>query len=375
MIHELGHQFGANHTFSGTRGRCAGNVRLASAWEAGSGSSPMAYAGGCPVGDEPPSDNVTLFADPYFHHGSVGEMSAFLAGASCPVITSTSNSVPVIVSTTPSGPIPPGTPFLLSAAATDADGDTLTYSWEQFDPGVARPLTGEGSEDNGAGALFRVFPPVLEPERTFPKMSDVLSGVPTPGERLPTVTGVTRRFHVIVRDNHPGAGGVAISGFVDLTIASGTSPFAVLTPSDGADVDAGLAEITWSTGGTASPPISCATVTLRLSIDDGATFPYTLGSFPNNGAAMVTLPSIVPTAAARIRADGDGEIFFSVSRPFTLHAACPADYDANGFVTGDDFDQFVSDFESGQPAADVNGDTFVNGDDFDWFVERFYAGC
>jgi len=375
VIHELGHQFGANHTFSGTRGRCAGNVRLASAWEAGSGSSPMAYAGGCPVGDDPPTDNVALFADPFFHHGSVGEMTAFLAGASCPVITSTTNSIPVIVSTTPSGPIPPGTPFVLSAAAGDADADTLTYSWEQFDSGVARPLTGAGSEDNGAGALFRSFPPVLEPARTFPAMSDVLSGVPTPGEQLPSVTGVTRRFRVIVRDNHPGAGGVAISPFVDLTIAAGTSPFAVLTPSEGADVNAGTAQVTWSVGGTSSPPISCATVTLRLSTDDGANFPHVLGSFANTGAATVGLPSLAPTSAARIRADADGEIFFAVSRPFTLHAACPADYDGNGFVNGEDFDQFVSDFVQGLPAADVNGDAFTTGEDFDFFVERFYAGC
>jgi hypothetical protein len=31
-IHELGHQFGANHTFSGSRGRCLNNVNLSTAW-------------------------------------------------------------------------------------------------------------------------------------------------------------------------------------------------------------------------------------------------------------------------------------------------------------------------------------------------------
>src|SRR5207248_7823636 len=118
---------------------------------------------------------------------------------------------PVIISATPNAPIPPGTVFPLPAAATDADNDALTFSWEEFDSGFARPLSGVGSEDNGMGALFRVFPPVSTPQRTFPRIADILSGVPTPGEQLPTITGVTRRFRVIVRDNHPGAGGVAIS--------------------------------------------------------------------------------------------------------------------------------------------------------------------
>jgi hypothetical protein len=79
VIHEFGHQFGANHTFSGTRGRCGNNANLNTAWEAGTGSSPMGYAGGCPVGDAPPSDNIVQFADPFFHHGSILEMRAFLA--------------------------------------------------------------------------------------------------------------------------------------------------------------------------------------------------------------------------------------------------------------------------------------------------------
>ncbi|MFZ4575844.1 MAG: reprolysin-like metallopeptidase, partial [Phycisphaerales bacterium] len=93
VIHEIGHQFGANHTFNGTRGRCAGNVNLPTGWEAGSGSTPMAYAGGCPVGDAPPSDNIVQFAEPYFHHGSYLEMNRFITGngGSCAVSTPTAN--------------------------------------------------------------------------------------------------------------------------------------------------------------------------------------------------------------------------------------------------------------------------------------------
>jgi hypothetical protein len=371
-IHEMGHQFGANHTFSGTRGRCAGNVHLETAWEAGSGSSPMAYAGGCPVGNAPPTDNVAIFADPYFHHGSIGEVTTFLNGAACAVVANTGNNIPVISSSTSSRAVPPGTPFTLTASASDADGDSLTYSWEEYDSGVARPLSGAGSADNGEGALFRVFPPVTVGSRTFPRMADVLSGVPTPGERLPTVTGVVRRFRVMVRDNHPGAGGVAVSGFTDLLISGGSSPFAVTSPTSADYFRGGPAPVAWSVGNTNVSPISCATVTIRLSTDDGATFPQVLGTFPNNGSAMVTLPAV--QAAGRVRIDGDGQIFFAVSRPFGLRLPCTADFNHDGDTgTDGDIEAFFACLAGTCCAAcgtadfDGDGDTGTDGD-----IEAFF---
>jgi hypothetical protein len=372
-IHEMGHQFGADHTFSGTRGRCAGNVHLSTAWEAGSGSSPMAYAGGCPVGDAPPSDNIVEFADPFFHHGSVGEMRTFLAGAMCPVQSSSGNNIPVIVSTSGNNAIPPGTPFVLGAVASDADGDVLTYSWEEYDSGVARPLSGDGSDDNGAGALFRIFPPVLASQRTFPQISDVLSGIPTPGERLPTVTGVTRRFRVMVRDNHAGAGGVAISPFVTLTLPAGASPFGVVSPPQGAVLHHGSNTVTWTVGGTTAPPISCSSVTIRLSTDDGASFAQTLGNFPNSGTASVSLPDT--TARARVRIDGVGKIFFAVSGSFVLQAACPPDFNHDSVVNSQDFFDFLTAFFAGGPSADFNVDGIINSQDFFDFLTAFFAGC
>ncbi len=334
VIHEIGHQFGANHTFSGIRGRCAGNVNMSTAWEAGTGSSPMGYAGGCPVGDAPPSDNIQLFADPFFHHGSVLEMQAFLAtsGHTCPVQTTTTNNAPVIVSTTPASAVPPSTPFRLSADATDQDGNTLTYSWEQYNSGVARPITGDGATDNGSGALFRIFPPVLSSERTFPKMADVLSGVATPGEMLPTATGFTRRFRVIVRDNAPGAGGTAISSFVTVEIPSGTSQFAVTSPTEGAIKRWGATNVSWSVGGTNGSPISASNVLVKLSLDDGATFPILLSSAPNTGSAAISIPSVTSTAA-RIMIEAQGKIFFAVSRPFIIESPCQAaDFNDDGVV-------------------------------------------
>jgi len=56
-------------------------------------------------------------------------------------------------------------------------------------------------------------------------------------------------------------------------------------------------------------------------------------------------------------------------------ALCPSDFDNNGFVNGDDFDQFVALFIEGDPGADFDHNGFVNGDDFDQFVTAFESGC
>ncbi len=54
---------------------------------------------------------------------------------------------------------------------------------------------------------------------------------------------------------------------------------------------------------------------------------------------------------------------------------CPADFDRNSFVNGDDFDSFVWLFYLGDPGADFDSNGFVNGVDFDLFTLAFIQGC
>jgi len=56
-------------------------------------------------------------------------------------------------------------------------------------------------------------------------------------------------------------------------------------------------------------------------------------------------------------------------------AACPADYDGNGFSNGDDVDEFLRDFEYAQRYADFDGDGFLTGADFDEYMFHFMDGC
>lgn len=54
---------------------------------------------------------------------------------------------------------------------------------------------------------------------------------------------------------------------------------------------------------------------------------------------------------------------------------CTPDYNLDGFLTGEDFDAFVTAFEAGDDTADYTADGFITGEDFDAFLVDFELGC
>ncbi|MBC8029762.1 MAG: hypothetical protein H7Z16_06595 [Pyrinomonadaceae bacterium] len=318
FAHELGHMFGALHTFNSTLDECGPSRFAQVAYETGSGSTIMSYRGAVlPNGTYYPlcAADELYSNDTYFHAGSIeqiGNYTTFGNGRVCPVLTDTGNNPPN-VDAGPDYTIPANTPFALTATASDAEADALTYCWEEYDLGAPGPP----HTDNGDRPIFRSFAPVASPARTFPQLPDILSGTLTFGESLPT-TNRAMNFRVTVRDNHSGSGGVN-AGQMRVSVVSG-APFAVTAPLSSTTWTAGSNQvITWDVAATSSAPVNCANVRVLLSVDGGNSFPFTLASsIPNNGAATVSVPN-TPTSTARVKVEAIGNIFFSISLPsFTI---------------------------------------------------------
>jgi hypothetical protein len=333
VAHEMGHQFAGNHTFNGSGGNCSGGNRNAgTAYEPGSGVSIQAYAGICGA------DNLQPNSEDFFTRASLNEIIAFTtsgAGGTCGSTSATGNAIPTV--TAPADrTIPRQTPFELTATGSDANGDTLSYQWEQFDLGAANAA---GSlVDDGNRPIFRSFAPSASPTRTFPSLRYILGNAnavpvtaPLPGTASPSYftgevlpsTARTLRFRVTVRDNRAGGGGTNEDEVV-LTVSNGTGPFVVTAPNSAVSWAAGSNQtVTWNVAGTNGAPVNTANVRIRLSLDGGNTWPTELAANEaNDGSANVTIPAGTPaTTQARIRVEAVGNIYFDVS-------------DANFSITG-----------------------------------------
>lgn len=313
VAHELGHQFGANHTFSMSNEGTGANM------EPGSGSTIMGYAGIT-------SQDVQLNSDPYFHAISIQQVTNNIKAKTCPTITVTGNSIP----TANAGldyTIPKSTPFMLTGTGTDANGDALTYIWEQFD-NASSTQTGASSAASAtktSGPTFRSYSPTTSPTRYFPNMSRVLAGATTTSgseivvEALPSVAR-TLNFRFTVRDNRAG-GSANNSDDMKITINATAGPFVVTAPNTAVSYAGGSTQtITWNVAGTTANGVNCANVDILISTNGGSTWSTLLAATPNDGTQAVTIPN-TPGTQNRIMIKGTNHIFFDVSNTnFTITA-------------------------------------------------------
>ncbi|PCH95190.1 MAG: hypothetical protein COB83_09335 [Gammaproteobacteria bacterium] len=321
VAHEIGHQFGAEHTFNGSAGACSGNRVASSAYEVGSGSTIMAYAGICE------DQNLQSHSDALFHVRSIDQVSEYLQGnigSTCGTVTGNANNT-AIVDAGLDYTIPARTPFKLSGSASDLDSVNLSYSWQQFDLGNASASLVE-QVDDGSRPLFRTFLPSSAASRYFPKLSDVLNNTTSNGESLPT-TNRELNFRLMVLDNE---GGVSFDE-TKLTVVNTGEAFSIISPIlDDVWIDSSN-NISWQVAETNVSPISCATVDVLLSKDGGENFDVVLVSnLANSGSSEISIDAFcaddINTSQARIKLLCSNNIFFAINEgTFSINKALTAE--------------------------------------------------
>ncbi|WP_348823685.1 zinc-dependent metalloprotease [Flavobacterium aestuarii] len=307
VAHELAHQLGANHTFSYDVEGTGVSV------EPGSGSTIMGYAGTTDY-------DVQNHSDSYFAYASIKQIQDNLAVKNCPVSTVMDSQTPAVAAGS-DYIIPKGTPFVLKGTASDPNGNTMTYCWEQNDSAI-----GTEKEDNSYaygtkvyGPNFRSFSPASNSSRYFPALNRVLAGqLSTSWESVSTI-GRDLNFVFTVRDNAVSGLAQTNSDAMKVTVDGNKGPFAVTSQNTGESWVLGSAQtIVWNVSGS-NLLSGAGNVNIKLSTDGGLTFPIVLASnTPNDGSELIMAPM---TAAknCRILIEPAGNVFYAVnSAPFSL---------------------------------------------------------
>lgn len=334
FAHELGHQFGAQHTFNAEDGSLNSeghhtnacnpdNRKGGTAYEPGSGSTIMSYGGICQPHD------FQAGGDQYFHIASIEQIRAHISNNSCAyrspeeadpnkinfaVISDIGKPAPE-VTTAASIITPRGTPFTLTAKGNES---ALDYCWEEYDLGAGSYQTLPDTDADGERPIFRSYPPEQNPTRTFPRLDSLLSGAPNLGESLPMISR-TMTFKVTARDNNLNGGGVGVATqtvFVDAT----AGPLVVTQPEKGTLLEGGsMQTVNWDVARTDT---LAGQVSILLSTDGGRTFDRTLSTCtPNDGRKSVSLPNIAAAdARVKVVACSGSTTFFNISGSFATCA-------------------------------------------------------
>jgi gliding motility-associated-like protein len=300
VAHEMGHQFGATHTFNNS---CNSNISASTSVEPGSGTTIMGYAGIC-------SPDIQENSDAYFHGVSIEQIYNNITNgnSTCAEQTSIGKSPP----TADAGnnyTIPISTPFALKGTATNDTG-SLTYCWEQTD---TQQSTMPPLSTSSAGPLFRSLPPTSSAERHFPNLQTTLIGeIGSTWEKLPSVAREID-FKLTVRDNEVPTGQFATDN-TKVLVSDISGPFKITSQNTPETFNVGESKtITWNVAGTDSAPIKTSFVNILLSTDGGITYPTLLAeNVLNNGSQSVIIPNKT-TTSGRVKVEAVDNIYYSIN--------------------------------------------------------------
>ncbi|WP_165490818.1 reprolysin-like metallopeptidase [Chryseobacterium gleum] len=312
--HEMGHQLGANHTFSNTS---VTDANQGANVEPGGGTTIMGYAGIT-------YDNVQANADGYFHYKSIDQVLTNLenklnCGVSQNIINNTAPAINPLVAYS----IPKGTAYYLEASATDAENDSVNYTWEQNDStDEFSTISGDsGWGYNPKGALTRSVPGTPNGRRYFPNFASVMNGSLTDKQRWETVSYIPRtlNYAVTVRDLNAQRPMVSSSTTTVTVGNDGPFKFNGLTPSSVLYNNA-VNTIYWDVANTNAAPYNTASVKIDYTTDNGTTWTNLAAATPNTGSYSAQMPGNV-SGTVKLRISAVGNIFYAVSPAITVGSA------------------------------------------------------
>ena len=358
VAHEMGHQFGGYHTMNTCSRSGSGQTEV----EPASGSSIMGYAGIC-------GTNVQPNSDAHFNYVNLRDITQNIqtGNSTCGMQTSLTNNPPV-ANAGQDYTIPQGTAFVLEGSATDADGmGSLTYNWSQNDPEQA-PTNGSPQSTWTQGPLYRAKLQVASPDRYMPQITDIIAGNLSPTWEMTPTVGRNMEFSFVVRDNDIG-GPQTHDDLMQVTVIGSAGPFVVTSQNTATSWNAGATEtVTWNVASTSGGSVNTPNVDIFLSTDGGFTYPITIVSgVPNNGTAVITVPTGAATTTGRIMVRGASNIFFDINdaditivesdfaMSFTSTTAdvCPPDNAIYNFIynTFSGFNETTTFTATGQPGG------------------------
>ena len=300
VSHEMGHQFGAAHTFNA---ECGGNRADDQAFEPGGGTTILGYAGVCdPV--------IQWNSDAQFHAISIAQMRQLInSSGNCAPLTATGN-VPPLANAGKDYTIPKSTAFILEGAGIDDTPDTLTYDWVQMNNEIS---TQPPVADATGGPNFRSLPLTESPNRFMPRIEDVLDNNLTPQWEVVPSVGRTLDFALTVRDNNIN-GGESHTDYMQVVVSNAAGPFVITSPNTAIGWQAATnKEVTWDVAGTTANGVNTPYVDILLSTDGGFTYPTVLAAkVPNDGSETIIVPNLTG-ATNRIMVRGHENIFYDLS--------------------------------------------------------------
>jgi hypothetical protein len=262
----------------------------------------MSYAGICA------SDNVQSIVEPLFHIGSIQQMRSHKEKQwhqGCGEVFR-DNANMLVVDGGKDYVIPANTPFLLRGEVVTQSSNDLVYNWQQADSGTASNV----GVDMGDNALFRTFLPTSSTQRIFPRLAVILGEEQVLGETLPTRSRLMN-FQFIAQDSQ----GMTVSDATQVRVHKDTEQFGLAAPQP--VYQKGIENtLVWQVANTDLPPVSCATVDITLSLDDGHHFDWELAHHvANTGSATIVIPAaLTDVDTARFKLSCSDNIFFSVSK-------------------------------------------------------------